>query len=516
MELKDFFNEYWQDNATEEYAAPYIGYVEHIAKFYGKGADFFLFFLIALEVDFKLAKTAMWSDVSSDFTSISLQNENGDRTSIDLPKKLQQYVKENTPSDVERFIFSNPKIQKIDNDLGTFFLANLDLGKVDDFSSRFPEFENSFRHIIQPKENETRKCLHAWDRVEVGTEGGLAPCCNFRRIWDVDDDQQVENGYRHLRQSLLDGELNYLCQNCYIAPVTTKEELRKEVETKQKESNISDILSPLPTEVVCVSVTDKCNLRCVYCSVSHPDYAGKHMKDHVFDEALEYIYKSKPDARVELFGHGETTFHPKWRTYCRKAIDSGRKIHFVTNLASQLKDEDFDLLAKFDSIWVSLDSNDEQMMMKIRRKIKPKVVFDRIEKIRESAKRQNIKGPEISITVVVYDPSIWTITAFVEEVINIKIDGMNFQTLIELPQSQKGLVRNISHLNEEETQMARTLFREAIDDLDKNNIPYSIASSLICSDEKHLLQPKVELVEEEQSKKSKKSLLERLKNILTL
>lgn len=487
MRLKDFFNEYWKQNTSGLYSEPYIDYLEHLSLFYGDSEDFFLFFIVAVEVNIQNAKLVKWSNVSFNFSTISAVDSEGKSITIFLPQKLQYFLKENFPEDGNLFVFSNPKIQEIENDLGTFFLANMDMGKLKDFPRRQIEFKNSFRHIIQPKKDETRMCLHAWNRVEIGTQGRISPCCNFRRIWDANDKKQVENGYKNLRKSLLNGKLNYLCQNCYIAPVVSKEILEKEIKKQQTEANNTDILSSLPTEVVCISVTEKCNLRCVYCSVSHPDYRGKHMRNDVFDEALKYIYKSKHSARVEMFGHGETTFHPRWREYCQAAIATGRKIHFVTNMASQLEEEDFKLLAQFNSIWVSLDSNDEEMMMQIRRRIRPRIVFEKIEKIRTTSEKMNIKGPEIRIAVVIYDPSIWTVESLVSDIIKKRLDGVNFQTLIELPLSEKGLIRNISHLDNEETIKARKMFKNAINSLKKNGIPYSIASSLICADKKPLL-----------------------------
>lgn len=328
-------------------------------------------------------------------------------------------------------------------------------GQKKDFSKFYENITNSFRLKDGVAEaGQTRLCLDAWNRLEIGAEGSVAPCCIFSKLWHIDKPKQMDLGLKHLRKSLLSGNLNYLCQKCLSKPLVSTKELLDEVQKRKDAINDNDLLSALPLEVLNVGVTESCNLRCTYCSLSDNNYVGKHMSEATFKTCLELIKQSPEDAIIEMYGHGELTFHPHWKPYCESVLNFGRRIHAITNLATNLHQEDFDLLARFYTLWISLDSNDEEMMKNIRRKVSPLKIYEKVRRIQEAAKQQNIPGPKITFSVGVYEPSIWTLDSFMEDLVKLEIHSVVFWDLIDIPSLENVIASRLVNLDEAQTKKA--------------------------------------------------------------
>lgn len=70
------------------------------------------------------------------------------------------------------------------------------------------------------RRNATLLCRRPWREVEIGTDGGILPCCGGQPvIGNLNKNTMAEiwnnEAYRELRRSLASGELDRYCEDCY-------------------------------------------------------------------------------------------------------------------------------------------------------------------------------------------------------------------------------------------------------------------------------------------------------------
>ena len=91
-------------------------------------------------------------------------------------------------------------------------------------------------HFEPVPEGQTRDCLDPWSTAYLHATGAVRPCCFFETHLGAIIDHtlgDVLNGtaFRHLRQSLLDGELPPSCLSCNARGLIDRDGLRAKVET---------------------------------------------------------------------------------------------------------------------------------------------------------------------------------------------------------------------------------------------------------------------------------------------
>ena len=308
----------------------------------------------------------------------------------------------------------------------------------------------------------TRDCLDPWTYLEVTASGGLKPCCNIPAQLQMDGspesalDAMSSPQFRELRRRLLAGDLNPHCEKCHVRKRVPRSVLRKRVAALQESGRLSDPLEAAVPTRLRIDVNELCNLRCDYCAVTHPDYVGQEMPRELFPAVIELTRRMPKDSEVDVNGHGETTYHPRWMEVSGQVLDAGHRPHIITNLAKTFSDEEIDLLARFAFIKVSLDSDDDKMMRAIRKAVRVDHVFATIDRIRASAARQGVSPPpEIYFSVGVYDPSVWVMERFVAKLIGIGVVGVVFWNLVEYSHQTK--VRALRLLDDEETARTREI-----------------------------------------------------------
>jgi len=180
------------------------------------------------------------------------------------------------------------------------------------------------------------------------------------------------------------------------------------------------------------------------------------MNGAVFTRIVQLLGDIGPHAHVHVNGHGETTYHQNWMEMCRKVLDTGYRPYIITNLAKGYSDEEVELLAKFACIQISLDSDDDDLMRKVRKAVRVDKVFETIQRIRDAATRHNIHPkPVISFSIGLYDPSIWTLERFVDRLIAFGIRTITFWNLVEMPHQTQ--VRRLRHLDAQHQIRAREI-----------------------------------------------------------
>ena len=325
----------------------------------------------------------------------------------------------------------------------------------------------------------TRECLDPWNYLEISAAGDLRPCCRFRPLAKLDnggDVQTLRNNehFRELRQSLLSGRLQSECQGCHIRKTVTVNALKRKVVVAARRANEDDALKPHPVRFFRIDINEKCNLRCDYCAVSSPNYQGVEMEEAVFERALPLLNELKPEAQVHVNGHGETTYHKRWMQMCGRIIDRGFRPLIITNLAKNYSDEEVELLSRFSRIQVSLDSDDTELMRRIRKPVRVEKIFETMERIRAAAARGGgRRQPEFSFSIGVYDPSIWTLEAFVDRIIRHVSVGLAFWDLVEYKHQR--LVKSLDRLDPEQKIRASEILRRISRKLDVAGVQYFFA-----------------------------------------
>jgi hypothetical protein len=325
----------------------------------------------------------------------------------------------------------------------------------------------------------TRDCLDPWRYLEISAAGDIRPCCNFPPLGRLDDSGadmgavRDNDKFRALRGSLLNGDLQSPCQRCHIRKMVPVATLQRRV-AKAARQPAPDRLAALPIAELRIDINEKCNLRCDYCAVSSPDYRGVEMDGALFTRIGRIVGDVDPRAAIHVNGHGETTYHPNWMAMCGTIIEAGHRPQIITNLAKNYSDAEIDLLARFSSIQVSLDSDDDALMKTIRKSVRTAHVFETIQRIRDAAGRLNIHpAPRMSFSIGIYDPSIWTLESFIARIIAFGVRDVTFWNLVEM--KHQSLVKPLRNLDAADQQRARTILASVRRTLEDADVGYIFA-----------------------------------------
>jgi MoaA/NifB/PqqE/SkfB family radical SAM enzyme len=115
-----------------------------------------------------------------------------------------------------------------------------------------------------------------------------------------------------------------------------------------------------------VELTTDCNLRCVYCAVSQPNWQVQSLAAGLVDQVIVDLQKLGTKVIV-LHGHGETTIVPNWVRVAEKFLNAGFALSTCTNLTKVFTNDEYNILAKFGSITVSLDTIDPLLFRRLRK-----------------------------------------------------------------------------------------------------------------------------------------------------
>ncbi len=132
--------------------------------------------------------------------------------------------------------------------------------------------------------------------------------------------------------------------------------------------NDIDLLSSSYTDLVNLEFTSRCNLRCVYCAVSQPEYDGRDMDTSGFDEVLNTM-RARDVQKVTVSGHGETTLLTDWYRRVDDLATSGFSLSIITNFARLLSAEELAAMARISVITVSIDTHRPELLRQIRRRV---------------------------------------------------------------------------------------------------------------------------------------------------
>jgi sulfatase maturation enzyme AslB (radical SAM superfamily) len=329
----------------------------------------------------------------------------------------------------------------------------------------------------------TRFCSDPWIYTEISPSGGVRPCCKFEPLEKLDESTREAATVRDrpsftaLRSELLSGKLSPTCERCHIRERAEPEKLRFVVKTVHGTASDADPLASGQLAEIRIDLNERCNLRCVYCAVSQPGYAGVEMTDAVFAKCEELVAAQKGPLRISLNGHGETTYHSRWVEYCERLLRYGHEIHITTNLAKAYSDRELRALAFLNVIQISLDSANERLMKNIRRRVSVRNVVRNIEDVRAMAEELKLPAPAITFSAGIYDPTVWELDAFVDFLAANQARGVTFWNLQEYP-APPGLdteAHALDHLPPARKQEAKAVIARNRERLEALGIAYAFA-----------------------------------------
>lgn len=335
-------------------------------------------------------------------------------------------------------------------------------------------------------ERTTRRCLDPWRHVEIGAFGEVSPCCIHPPLGHIDTaaasgilDRDTDP-FRQLRESLLTGNLTEPCNACHIRPLAPLKGQRQAVRSVEGVVR-SELLGAGELASMRIDVTKDCNLRCVYCAVSQQGYVGGQMPAEVFDAALKLIPVEAGGLRIDLNGHGETTTHPDWLRMARAAIESGASVTLLSNFAKPFDADEIGVLASMSVIQISLDTTDDTLLRRLRRKVSLGTILRNLHLVRMRAREANLE-PEWAISCGVYDKSVASLRDLAWFAVTAGFDSVTFWNLVkypDVPDPGTARVKPIADLPEDEQREAVAALRDAVRILEDHGVNVDVAGDFL-------------------------------------
>jgi len=195
-----------------------------------------------------------------------------------------------------------------------------------------------------------------------------------------------------------------------------------------------DLLVSLPVQEARLSLTTRCNLRCVYCAVSQSTYRGSDMTAEIAHQATAAFLGIARDHRlraVHVNGHGETTFVPGWVDVCRPLLDAKLPLMIITNLAKVFSTEELEVLGQMNSIAVSIDTADPDLLKRLRRRVDLHRIVENIKAIRAAAVRIDQEPPHFLFSCGLYDQNSLVIEDLARLAVRLGIYSVGFWNLFK-------------------------------------------------------------------------------------
>lgn len=196
------------------------------------------------------------------------------------------------------------------------------------------------------------------------------------------------------------------------------------------------LLKPGPIRQVRVDLTSRCNLRCVYCAVSSPTYQGADMSNITAQKVVTLILelaRYNPLEPIDLNGHGETTFRQGWTDICFALVERGIRVRLTSNFAKAFDENELEALACMDSIAISIDTADQMLLQRVRRRVDLRQITANMALIKAAALKLHRTPPTFGFLCGLYDKNTLEWDAFARFSIAAGIVHMGIWTLTPHP-----------------------------------------------------------------------------------
>jgi SAM-dependent methyltransferase len=216
-------------------------YKEEIIKYVGnEDLVNFCFDLLLNDIDIEHGEKTKWSDVCPKFSFIQLQTTEGKTVKISLRPYLGVLFEEAWQNRTSDFVFENQYALVIR--IGAIMRLTTGVG-INDF--KYIEKDSDFTDITKNNAGQTRLCLEPWQNYSVALKGEVIVCSQLPALWNLEAERETVSGIEHLQKSLLEGNLNCICRECTIKPLTSIESLQKEVENTENQITTQQLVADL-------------------------------------------------------------------------------------------------------------------------------------------------------------------------------------------------------------------------------------------------------------------------------
>src|SRR5882672_507463 len=100
------------------------------------------------------------------------------------------------------------------------------------------------------------------------------------------------------------------------------------------------LLDVRPYQVL-LELTARCNLRCIYCAVSQPDYVHRDL-EFDRDAIVQQVVELAP-TEFQISGHGETSLVRGWHELGRMLQERGLALTMISHLNKPMSEDEIHL-----------------------------------------------------------------------------------------------------------------------------------------------------------------------------
>lgn len=179
---------------------------------------------------------------------------------------------------------------------------------------------------------------------------------------------------------------------------------------------------------VLLELTSRCNLRCVYCALSQPDFHGKDLEVGL-DRVLAELDTLHPE-EVQISGHGESTIVRDWTRVAKFFRERDVAVAITTNLAATLEPDELEEFVHMRRITVSCDTSDPVLFGKLRRGATFAKVDGNLRRIQDEAKRRGLTVPFIALNCTMTDAVVPGLVDLVRWAKQRELNGVSLVNLV--------------------------------------------------------------------------------------
>lgn len=252
--------------------------------------------------------------------------------------------------------------------------------------------------------------------------------------------------------------------------------------THGNQSRPLDLLGYVRPRQLMIELTSRCNLRCAYCPKGDPQYNAIPGRDDDMEpawqgRALSLCQELAPHI-VMLCGTGETTFMNGWMGAVApyQALPSTRTA-MISNFGRVLSETEVDTLARFSALTVSIDTRDEEIMARVRRKVSVARITHNIVLVRAAARKAGIRGPEINVNCTVQSTNADKLKDLAIYCATVGVNTLSLSSLLELD-APNDVVHGIEHFPAERLREIRDHVLETIKVCQQMGLPLQVQPRL--------------------------------------
>lgn len=354
----------------------------------------------------------------------------------------------------------------------------------------------------------TRMCFFPWFYRLIHAGGMICPCCAKGDTdygdWILDE---IEAGKRgkvkgdvlnneaivSLKRGLLTGELHPMCQKCAFASqqMIDTDDFKAMLEKQFDTWGVSfgeemDYAKIDAVRQVGIGITNRCNLRCIYCNQSVLAEVNPYFKlDFPEEEILNTLemFVERGVTCLETGAFGEATIHPKWGElfwdFHRRHPEVS--LALTTNLCREYSQEEIELLAEHSTLRVSMDTLNPELFAKIRVNGKLDLLLRNLDRIEQVIIQKGYDPSRIKIDSVICNLTwreIPEVSRFVFKH-GYAYHITNYEKRENSVAIRDGILKQVSELSEEERMEARSIILDVKKQAQEKGLEVKIQEGLL-------------------------------------